>query len=75
MEDENLVERIPNPEDGRGVLIKLTQRGIEFRNYARELVMKFNKTITNEVGDDSIKNFYHVVDRINKLIKNKQVFK
>ena len=75
MEDENLIQRIPNPEDGRGVLIKLTQSGIEFRNYARELVMKFNKTVTNEVGEDSIKNFYHVVDRINKLIKNKQVFK
>ena len=75
MEDENLIQRIPNPEDGRGVLIKLTQRGIEFRNYARGLVMKFNKTIKDEVGEDSIKNFYQVVDLINKLIKNKQVFK
>ena len=37
--------------------------------------MKFNKTIKDEVGEDSIKNFYLVVDRINKLIKNKQVFK
>ena len=75
MEDENLIQRIPNPEDGRGVLIKLTERGMEFRNYARELVMKFNKTITNEVGEDSVKNFYQVVDRINKLIKNKEIFK
>lgn len=75
MEDENLIQRIPNPEDGRGVLIKLTERGMEFRNYARELVMKFNKTITNEVGEDSVQNFYKVVDRINKLIKNKEIFK
>ena len=74
MEDENLIQRIPNPEDGRGVLIKLTERGMEFRNYARELVMTFNKTITNEVGEDSLKNFYKVVDRINKLIKNKEIF-
>lgn len=74
MEDENLIQRIPNPEDGRGVLIKLTERGMEFRNYARELVMNFNKTITNEVGEDSLKNFYKVVDRINKLIKNKEIF-
>ena len=74
MEDENLIQRIPNPEDGRGVLIKLTERGMEFRNYARELVMTFNKTITNEVGENSVKNFYHVIDRINKLIKNKEIF-
>ena len=75
MEDENLIQRIPNPEDGRSVLIKLTKRGLEFRNYARELVMKFNKTIKNEVGEDSIKSFYKVVDCINKLIKNKEIFK
>jgi hypothetical protein len=37
--------------------------------------MKFNNTITNEVGEDSVKNFYQVVDRINKLIKNKEIFK
>ena len=75
MEDENLIQRIPNPEDGRSVLIKLTKRGLEFRNYARELVIKFNNTIKYEVGEDSIKNFYKVVDCINKLIKNKEIFK
>ena len=74
MEDEKLIQRIPNPEDGRGILIKLTERGIEFRNYAKELVMKFNRSITNEVGENSVKNFYHVIDRINKLIKNKKIF-
>ena len=74
MEDEKLIQRIPNPEDGRGILIKLTERGIEFRNYAKELVMKFNKSITNEVGENSVKKFYHVIDRINKLIKNKKIF-
>ena len=74
MEDEILIQRIPNPEDGRSVLIKLTARGMEFRNYARELVLKFNKVITNEVGEESVNNFYHVVDHINKLIKNKKIF-
>ena len=74
MEDEILIKRIPNPEDGRSVLIKLTARGMEFRNYARELVLKFNKVITNEVGEESVNNFYHVVDHINKLIKSKKIF-
>ena len=74
MEDEILIQRIPNPEDGRSVLIKLAARGMKFRNYARELVLKFNKVITNEVGEESVNNFYHVVDHINKLIKNKKIF-
>ena len=34
----------------------------------------FNRSITNEVGENSVKNFYHVIDRINKLIKNNKIF-
>ena len=75
MEDENLIKRIPNPDDGRGVLIKLTKRGIEFRNYSKELIIKFNKTIKRKVGKDAISNLYMVIDEINKVIKNKEIFK
>ena len=74
MEEESLIERLPNPDDGRGILIKLTKRGIDYRNYAKDQVMKFNKTIMGDVGENSVKNFYHVIDRINKLIKNKKIF-
>ncbi len=75
MEDENLIKRIPNPDDGRGVLIKLTKRGIEFRNYSKELIIKFNKTIKKKVGKDAVSNFYLVIDEINTVIKNKEIFK
>ncbi len=75
MEDENLIKRIPNPDDGRGVLIKLTKRGIEFRNYSKELIIKFNKTIKRKVGKDAVRNFYFVIDEINTVIKNKEIFK
>ena len=75
MEDENLIKRIPNPDDGRGVLIKLTKRGIEFRNYSKELIIKFNKTIKRKVGKDAVRNFYLVIDEINTVIKNKEIFK
>ena len=74
MEDEKLIQRIPNPEDGRGILIKLTERGIEFRNYAKELVMKFNKSIIGDLGEEAINNFFYVINQINKLIKNKKIF-
>jgi DNA-binding MarR family transcriptional regulator len=75
MEDENLIKRIPNPDDGRGVLIKLTKRGIEIRNYSKELIIKFNKIIKRKVGKDAVSNFYLVIDEINKVIKNKEIFK
>ena len=74
MEDESLIERLPNPDDGRGILIKLTKRGIDYRNYAKDLVMKFNKTIIGDLGGEAINNFFYVINQINKLIKNKKIF-
>ena len=37
MEKRGLIERHPNPEDGRGVIIKLTDFGLEKRDYSKEL--------------------------------------
>ena len=74
MEDESLIERLPNPDDGRGIPIKLTKRGIDYRNYAKDQVMKFNKTIIGDLGEEAINNFFHVINQINKLIKNKKIF-
>jgi DNA-binding MarR family transcriptional regulator len=74
MEDESLIERLPNPDDGRGILIKLTKRGIDYRNYAKDQFMKFNKTIIGDLGEEAINNFFHVINQINKLIKNKKIF-
>jgi len=74
MEEESLIERLPNPDDGRGILIKLTKRGIDYRNYAKDQVMKFNKTIIVDLGEEAINNFFHVINQINKLIKNKKIF-
>ena len=74
MEEESLIERLPNPDDGRGILIKLTKRGIDYRNYAKDQVMKFNKTIIGDLGEEAINNILHVINQINKLIKNKKIF-
>ena len=74
MEEESLIERLPNPDDGRGILIKLTKRGIDYRNYAKDQVLKFNKTIIEDLGEEAINNFFHVINQINKLIKNKKIF-
>ena len=74
MEEESLIERLPNPDDGRGILIKLTKRGIDYRNYAKDQVMKFNKTIKGDLGEEAINNFFYVINQINKLIKNKKIF-
>lgn len=75
MEELGLIERKPNPEDGRGVLIHLTNFGKEKRDYSREKVLTFNETIRKELSEEKLNNFYEVAETINELIANKKIYK
>ena len=74
MEDKGLIVRKPNPEDGRGVLIFLTEFGREKREYSRERVLTFNTTIRDNISEDKLNNFYEVADVINNMISNKKIY-
>lgn len=74
MEARGLIERKPNPEDGRGVLICLTDFGKEKRTYSRDRVLTFNETIKKNISEEKINNFYEVAELINNLISNKKIY-
>ena len=74
MEERGVIERKPNPDDGRGVLIHLTDFGREKREYSRERVLTFNNTIRNHVSNEKLNNFYEVTEIINELISNKKIY-
>jgi DNA-binding MarR family transcriptional regulator len=74
MEEQNLIERLPNPNDGRGVLIHLTTLGIEKRESSRQRVFKFNDAVKNEMSSEKINTFYEVADCVLQLIANKKIF-
>jgi len=74
MEEKGLIERKPNPEDGRGVLIHLTDFGREKRAYSRERVLIFNEAIKAKIQDEKIDHFYEVAEVINNMISNKKIY-
>ncbi|MBT8265918.1 MAG: MarR family transcriptional regulator [Bacteroidia bacterium] len=74
MEERGLIERKPNPDDGRGVLIHLTPFGREKREYSRERVLRFNETVRKEVSEEQLEHFYEVAEVINELISNKKIY-
>ncbi|WP_418509678.1 MarR family winged helix-turn-helix transcriptional regulator [Corallibacter sp.] len=74
METRGLIERKPNPEDGRGVLIHLTDFGREKRAYSREKVLTFNDTIKKHIPLEKLQSFYEVAEVINELISNKKIY-
>jgi DNA-binding MarR family transcriptional regulator len=74
MEDKGLIIRKPNPEDGRGVLIFLTEFGREKRNYSKDRVLTFNNAIKANVTPEELANFQKVAEVINNMISNKQIY-
>ncbi|WP_066225592.1 MarR family winged helix-turn-helix transcriptional regulator [Formosa haliotis] len=74
MEKQGLIERKPNPEDGRGVLIYLTPFGKEKREYSKDRVLVFNEAVRKNISPEKIEHFYEVAEVINDLISNKKIY-
>ncbi len=74
MEKRGLIERRANPEDGRSVLIYLTDFGREKRAYSREKVLTFNEAIKNNVSEEKLRHFYEVAELINDMVSNKKIY-
>lgn len=75
MEDKGAISREKNPEDGRSVIIKLTDYGREMREISRQSVIIFNNTIREHVTEEEIEAFFKVTSTINKLIADKMIYR
>jgi DNA-binding MarR family transcriptional regulator len=74
MEEKGAIYRQKNPEDGRGVLIKLTDYGLEKRKVSKEHVIRFNDAVRESISEEKIQHFFEVTQTINTLINNKRIF-
>ena len=63
MEERGLIIRKKNPTDGRGVLIHLTEEGLDKRELSK-----------TTVTDEQLQNFMEVSEIINELIADKKIF-
>ena len=75
LEDKGLIYREKNPEDGRGVLVKLTDLGIEKRDISKASVYEFNQAIRDNISKQKIDHFYEVTELINDLLNQRSIFK
>ena len=75
MEEKGLIYREKNPNDGRGVLIKLTELGKIKRKDAKESVLQFNETVKSRVSKADLDGFKRVIETINHLISDNQIYK
>ena len=74
MEEKGLIVRKPNPDDGRSVLIHLTDFGLEKREDSKNVVLRFNEVVKAGVTDENLHGFFEVIDVVNKLITEKKIY-
>ncbi|WP_320815646.1 MarR family winged helix-turn-helix transcriptional regulator [Flavobacterium sp.] len=74
MEERGLIIRKKNPSDGRGVLIHLTEEGLDKRELSKNTVLNFNESIKKHVTEEQLQNFIEVSEIINELIVDKKIF-
>ncbi|MDX1327164.1 MAG: MarR family transcriptional regulator [Arenibacter sp.] len=74
MEQKGLIVRKPNPNDGRGVLIHLTDFGREKRDDSKAVVLRFNETVRSHVSEEKLDAFFEVTELINRLVSEKKIY-
>ncbi len=74
MEEKGLIERSRNPEDGRSVLIHLTDYGREMRDFSKHVVKTFDNVVKTEIAPEKLNNFLEVAQQINELINSKKIY-
>jgi DNA-binding MarR family transcriptional regulator len=74
LEEKGLIIRKKNPDDGRGVLIYLTELGKEKRELSKATVLKFNEAIRKNITEEKLNHFMEVSETINDLITEKKIF-
>lgn len=74
MEEKGLIIRKPNPKDGRGVLIHLTEFGLLKRKDSKDVVLIFNEVVKENVSEEKLSSFFEVIDTINKLVADKKIY-
>ncbi len=75
MEEKGLIERKKNPNDGRSVLLHLTDFGKEMRDFSKGVVLRFDEVVKESVSPEELKTFMNVANTIMELISNKKVYK
>ncbi|MFV0304249.1 MAG: MarR family winged helix-turn-helix transcriptional regulator [Moheibacter sp.] len=75
LEERGLVTRKPNPDDGRSVLILLTEDGLQMRNVSKEVVLSFYGAIQERISPEEMNVFFSVLQKINTIASDKKIFK
>jgi DNA-binding MarR family transcriptional regulator len=69
MEDLKLIKRIPDKNDKRIVKVTLTSKGIEMREVSKNVVIRFNTLVSENIEQKKLETCFEVLQQINMLLE------
>ena len=75
MEEEGLITRVADRSDGRMARVLLTPKGKQMRDVSKETVIRFNEAVRARIPAGQLQTFHSVIDKINTLLDNNELFK
>lgn len=75
MEDEGLIKRVPDGNDGRMVRVQLTTKGKQMRDVSKDTVLRFNEAVRAKIPAAQLQTFHSVMNKINALLESDELFK
>ncbi|MGB6035206.1 MAG: MarR family transcriptional regulator [Cryomorphaceae bacterium] len=75
LEEKGLIYKTQDETDGRLVLIHLTNDGKKYRDTSREVVLKLNEYVHENIESDKLDTFFEVSMQINELLDNPSIYK
>ncbi len=73
LEELHLIERKPNPQDGRGVIVHITADGLTKRDFIKKHVYTFNQAVSDKISQRDLLGYYNTIDAINST-SSEQLF-
>lgn len=74
LEEQGMISKKRDPNDGRSVLVYLTSDGVKKREYSRETVLKFNQAVQKGLDPAELQAYLKTSIKIRKLIEENDIF-
>jgi DNA-binding MarR family transcriptional regulator len=68
LEEAGYVERVPDPNDGRAKVIRLTQRGWEMRRVADEIITEVEEECSRRLGEERMRQFEELLKEVSSVV-------
>jgi DNA-binding MarR family transcriptional regulator len=69
LEEAGYVERVPDPNDGRAKVIRLTQRGWEMRRMADEIIAEMEAECCRRLGEERMRQFGQLIKEVTGVLE------